>query len=130
MNTHPLACVVFAMFVSASAVAHADGNAPPAKAASSVAEMLQKKQESRLRDQFVKEGRWDDVRTLEEAQARRERERQQKIVAQVNDDLARSARAETPATNALLDACDKETLRMRQMKSANVDKTAAESAAF
>ena len=113
MKTRLVAILVAAVFLALASTALADGNSSGVKASSSVAEMLQKRQESQLREQLVKEARWDEVRKLDEAQARRQQERQQKIVAQMNGQLAASAKGDLTTTSNVGEPCDKETLKVR-----------------
>ena len=59
------------LFIAQAPLAVAD-SLPPART-SSVAEMLQLKQEHQLRGQLVREGRWEEARKLDEAQQRRKK---------------------------------------------------------
>lgn len=120
--TVPIMVIVAAVLLTAASSARSDENSPGIKAGPRVTEMLQSRQESRLREQLVKEGRWDEVRKMDEEQARRQQERQQKIVAQINEKLSRSAKTDSSATALIGDACDRESLRMRQLISARAGK--------
>ena len=72
------------------AVTNATGaEIPPAARPSSVAEMLQRKQEHQMRDQLLKEGRVDEVRELDEAQLRRQQLQTKRSLTKLNSELAR-----------------------------------------
>jgi hypothetical protein len=115
----PLFTIVAVALLAIHSTARAEEPAPVVKVAPSVAEMLQRKQQSQLRDQLVKEGRWDEVRQMDEEQARLLHERQQKVVAHMNEDLSRAVKFDVTPTSAVVDACDKETLRMREANSSS-----------
>ena len=81
-------------FTTGAALAGTDS--PPAARTSSVAEMLQLKQEHQLRDQLVRDGRWDEVRLLDEARVRRQRVQAKQTLTRMNADLARESTSDTP----------------------------------
>lgn len=70
-------------------------NVPVART-SSVAEMLQLKQEHQLRAQLVKEERWDQVRQLDEAQAQRQRLKAKQTLTRMNAEFARESTSDVP----------------------------------
>ena len=78
-------------FTAETALAAADGPAP----ASSVAEMLQRKQEHQLREQLAKEGRWDEVRQMDEEKLRRLQVQTKQTLTKLNAELAREGTVET-----------------------------------
>ena len=75
------------LFIAQAPLAAADSR-PPART-SSVAEMLQLKQEHQLRGQLVREGRWDEVRKLDEAQQRRQKMHTKQTLTKMNAEIAR-----------------------------------------
>ena len=68
----------------------------PASAAPDVAEMLQRRHESQLRDQLAKEGRWDEVRRMDEEQLRRHQVSKKQTITRLNAELARDGSVDTP----------------------------------
>jgi hypothetical protein len=126
----PIMAIVAVVLMTVASTAQSDETIPGMKGAPNVAEMLQRRQETQLREQLVKEGRWDEVRKMDEEQIRRQRERQQQVVTQMNEELSRGVEMDAPATASLVDACDKESLRMRQMKSAHADKNMTGNSAY
>ena len=82
------------LFTTGAVLAGTDS--PPAARTSSVAEMLQLKQEHQLREQLVREGRWDEVRLLDEERARRQRAQAKQTLIKMNADLARESTSDTP----------------------------------
>ena len=111
MDTRPLVVVGAVMLFNVAVSAHAAEFTTETNAAPRVAEMLQRRQENLLREQLVKEGRMDEVRKIDEERSRQQQERQQRLVSQMNDNLARSTKSDVPGIAALLDACEKETPR-------------------
>ncbi len=89
-----------------------------AKGSRTVAEMLQRKQGSLLREQLLKEGRVAEAQRLDEETARRDQATQNDAVAQLNQNLSRAARTEVSMTTLFADNCDRETLRLRQTQAA------------
>ena len=83
--------LLFALEVTAAGV---DG--APATRMSSVTEMLQRKQEHQLREQLVKDGRWDEIRELDEAQVRRQQVQIKQTLTRMNSELAREGSVDTP----------------------------------
>ncbi len=57
--------------------------------------MLQLKQEHQLREQLVKEGRWNEVRDMDDAQLRRQQIETKQTLTRVNTELAREGAVET-----------------------------------
>ena len=82
------------LFIAQAPLAAADSL--PAARTSSVAEMLQLKQEHQLREQLVGEGRWDEVRKLDEAQQRRQRVSTRQTLTKMNAELARESTSNVP----------------------------------
>jgi len=117
-----------ALLLLATPAARSDDTTPKPQRAHSVAEMLQLRQENQLRDQLLKEGRIDEVRKLDEANAQRAQERQGKAVAQLNEDLARGSNSASQPHSALVEMCDRETLRMRLNSGDGATASAAPSA--
>lgn len=128
--TVPIMAIVAAVLLTIASSARSDENILGMKAAPRVAEMLQRTQESQLRVQLIKQDRWDEVRKMDEEQARRQHERQQKILTQMNEELSRSAKTDSPATAVIVDACDRESLKIRQLKSAHVGKNMVDGPAY
>ena len=62
---------------------------------SSVAEMLQRKHEHQLREQLAKEGRWDEIRQMDEEQLRRQQVQTKQTLTKLNADLAREGTVDT-----------------------------------
>lgn len=91
----PLLIAISLLFAAQAQLAAADSL--PAARTSSVAEMLQLKQEHQLREQLVREGRWDEVRKLDEEQLRRRRMSTRQTLTKMNAELARESVADTPA---------------------------------
>ena len=68
----------------------------PASATPGVAEMLQRRQETQLREQLAKEGRWDEVRRMDEEQLRRQQIQKKQTITRLNAELAREGSVDTP----------------------------------
>ncbi len=79
----------------------------------SVAEMMQSKQERQLRAQFVADGNWNEVRQLDEGKAARTREKQGNRYTKANEALGRTGSAKGPDQELLINECDTEKLRIR-----------------
>ncbi len=90
----PLLVAIGLLFTAQAQLAAAD-NLPAART-SSVAEMLQLKQEHQLREQLVREGRWDEVRRLDEAQQRRQKIHTKQTLTKMNAELARESTSDAP----------------------------------
>jgi hypothetical protein len=91
----------------AAAGAQGAGSTTGGSGASSVADMLQRKQESELRVQLVREGRSEEVRTLDEAKAQQLQTRREQVYLHVNAQLARGTSAEKwPLTDARALECE------------------------
>lgn len=82
------------LFIAQAPLAAAD-SLPPART-SSVAEMLQLKQEHQLREQLVREGRWEEVRKLDEAQQRRQKMHTKQTLTKMNAEIARESTSDAP----------------------------------
>src|SRR5258706_2780529 len=67
----------------------------PVSAAPGVAEMLQRRQESQLREQLVKEGRLDEVRRMDEEHLRRQQIQKKQAITRLNIELAREGKVES-----------------------------------
>lgn len=94
MNMKPILVAIALLF--AFEVTAAGMDEPPAARTSSVTEMLQRKQEHQLREELVKEGRWDEVRALDEAQVRRQQVQTKQTLSRMNTELAREGSVDTP----------------------------------
>jgi hypothetical protein len=107
MKTTIQSILVAAALVTASAsvMAAAEGVAAN-NGATSVVEMMQRKQEHQLRARLVAEGRWDQVRQLDDDHAKRTGEEQETRYKKVNEGLGRSANVEGPDQSPLLNECD------------------------
>ena len=82
-------CFAIACLVSVVLTNTASAQTPPGARTSSVAEMLQRKQEHQLRDQLVKEGRVEEVRELDDAQLQRQQVQTKQSLTKLNTELAR-----------------------------------------
>lgn len=67
----------------------------PASSAPDVAEMLQRRHASQLREQFAKESRWDEIRRLDEEQVRRQQVSRKQTITRLNAELAREGSVDT-----------------------------------
>lgn len=89
MKTRPLLLIAaMALVASAGPVFAGD------QGSASVAEMMQKRHENQVREQLVSAGRYDDVRKFDEERLKRQHEQQGKVVAQMNEELARVSKTE------------------------------------
>jgi len=98
--------------IAAGAQAGDDGAGAP-----SVADMLQRKHEHELRAELVAQGRWDEVRKLDEESTRRLRERQEQSYDKLNQQLLRSGNVDGPVS-AVVNACEPDSLRLHKLNSA------------
>ena len=89
--------IAFAL-ASTFAVTLAAAEEPPAATASSVTEMLQRRQDSQRREQLVKEGRWDEVREIDDEHLRRQQVAKKQTITRLNAEFAREGTVDT-ATN-------------------------------
>jgi hypothetical protein len=96
--------------------AHAIEGTTGSSGASSVAEMLQRKQATELRAQFVREGRADDIRKLDEATAQRLQVHRDGVYARMNDQLAHKTAVEGQAIDTHDTECDPDTLQGKKLK--------------
>ena len=112
MKVMVLSILVAAALVTASAsgMAAAEG-AAASNGATSVAEMMQRKQDRQLRAQLVTEGRSNKVRQMDESDAIHMREKQEYRYAKVNEVLGRTGNVGGPDRGPLLDECDPVKLR-------------------
>jgi hypothetical protein len=92
-NMKPLLVAIVMTFLCEGALADAD-NTSTART-SSVAEMLQRRQEHQLREQLAKEGRWDEVRQMDDEQLRRQQVQKKQALTKVNAELAREGTVES-----------------------------------
>lgn len=58
--------------------------------------MLQRKHDHQLREQLVKEGRWDEVRAMDNEQLRRQQIQTRQTLTRMNAELARESAGDTP----------------------------------
>lgn len=93
-----------ALWLAVSGV-QAGGESSPAMRATSVAEMLQSKQEAQLREQLAKQGRWDAVRELDQAQAQRLEAQKKRTLTKINGQLAATTPVDTPAIDSMGTLC-------------------------
>lgn len=121
--------LVAAALLLAASGALAGGDNMSAPGAPSVAEMLQRKQEHQLRGQLAKEGRWDEIRQMDQDQARRLHEQQEKIYMKENGRLSRSGTVEGPVSSKVY-ACEADGLRVQQLKPAIQGNNAAGSSGY
>lgn len=96
-----------------SAVAQAADGKAPGKGASTVADMLQKKSDSRLRAQLVSEGRWAEIATLDEATAERTQAQQGNRYVKANEQLAHRSGPDGQPIDARALDCDPDTMHVR-----------------
>lgn len=89
----PLLVAIGLLFTVEAALAGTDS---PAGDTSGVAEMLQRKQEHQLREQFAREGRWDEIREMDEEQLRRQQVQTKQTLTRMNAELAREGTVDTP----------------------------------
>ena len=90
-----------ALLLAASGV-QAGGEGPRA---ASVAEMLQRKQEQQLREQLAREGRWKEIREIDEERVRQSQVQKKQSFTKINDDLARDGGVDTPVIDAMGTLC-------------------------
>lgn len=90
----PLIVAIGSLFLIEATLATADN--PPVARTSSVAAMLQLKQENQLREQLAKEGRWEEVRRLDETQAQRQRLNAKQTLTRMNAEFARESTSDVP----------------------------------
>ena len=88
--------IAAALLLTAASV-QAGGDNTPAMRANSVAELMQRKQELLLREQLAKEGRWDEIRQMDEEQARRLQAHRNQSLKKLNEELAREGPVDAPA---------------------------------
>ena len=88
--------ILVAAFVSACScgVALAADDAS-VSAAPGVAEMLQRRQDSQLREQLVKEGRLDEIHRVDEEHLRRQQIQKKQAITRLNTELAREGKVES-----------------------------------
>ena len=71
---------------------------PPVTSPGGVAEMLQRRQESQLREQLAREGRWEDVKRMDEEQLRRQLIQKKQNITRLNAELAREGKVDPPVS--------------------------------
>ena len=81
------------LFTAEAALAGTDA---PVARTFSVAEMLQRKQEHQLREQLAKEGRWDEIRQMDEEQVRQQQVHTKQTLTRMNAELAREGAVDSP----------------------------------
>jgi hypothetical protein len=106
-----ITAILVAATLSLAAVgAQATDSMTRSAGAPSVAEMLQRKHATELRAQFVREGRSEDIRKLDEATAQRLLLQRNQAYVRVNDQLAHSAGVEGQPIDARAPECDPDTI--------------------
>ena len=83
--------------------------------ASSVAEMLQRKQEAQMHEQLVRAGRWDDVQKLDDAQAQRLQAHRAQVYVRVNAELAHTGGVDGKQIDVRTLECDADELRLKKL---------------
>lgn len=97
----------------AAAGAQAIEKATAVGGASSVADMQLRKQDADLRAQLVKEGRWEEIRNMDEVTARRLQAQRDQRYIQVNEALSHNTGAEGQLIDARALDCDPTTTHVR-----------------
>jgi hypothetical protein len=92
MPVRPLMFIAAAVLGFSASTSHAEDQ--PVVKPTTVAEMMQKRHENQVREQLLSQGRFDEVRRIDEERSRQQHERQEKIVAQMNEALAHAAKAD------------------------------------
>jgi hypothetical protein len=92
-NWKPLLTATVLLVTAGPALADADS--PQIATTSSVAEMLQRRQENQLREQLTREGRWAEVRQMDEEKLRRQQVLAKQTLTRINAELAREGTVET-----------------------------------
>jgi hypothetical protein len=95
-----------------SAVAQAADSKARGKGASTVADMMQKKNDAKLRTQLVSEGRWTEIATLDEATAVRAQAQQDNRYVHANEQLVQRNGVDAPIDARALD-CDPDAIHVR-----------------
>ena len=111
-NSIKAACFAAALLIIAPC-AQAAPDSVAVKGTSSVADMLQRKQETQLHEQLVREGRWDEVRKLDEAKAERLQAQRDRVYLRVNSELAPKGGTDGPQIDARGIECDPNDLRIK-----------------
>ena len=91
-NMKLLLIAMVLLFTTETTLAGPDS--PPPRT-SSVAEMMQRKQENQLREQLAKVGRWDEIRQMDEEQLRRQQVQTKQTLTRLNVELAREGTVDT-----------------------------------
>jgi hypothetical protein len=107
--------VAFSLSLTVAGAQATDGTAG-SSGASSVAEMLQRKQATELRAQFVREGRSEDIRKLDEASAQRLQAHRDGVYARINDQFAHKTGAQGQAIDARDIECDPDAIETKKLK--------------
>ena len=85
--------------------AQAGGENASAMRATSVAEMMQSRQEAQLREQLAQQGRWDEVREIDQAQAQRLAAHKKQTLTKFNGQLAAVTPVDSPALDSMGTLC-------------------------
>lgn len=96
--------------------AQAAGGMTGSSGASSVAEMLQRKHATEVRAQFVREGRAEDIRKMDEATAQQLQAQRDHAYVRVNDQLAHKGGPEGQVIDARALDCDADAIQTRKLK--------------
>ena len=107
----PAWTVIALAFALASAMAHSAEY--PATGATSVVDMLQRKHDTELRAELVRDGRTGDISKLDAAIAQRADNRREHAYERVNADLARNSGADGVPLNTRALECDPDALHVR-----------------
>jgi hypothetical protein len=109
-----LAAVLFAAALSLpAAAAHAIDSKAAGSGASSVADMQLRMQDTKLRAQLVREGRWEEIRKMDEVTAQRLQAQHDHRYVQTNEQLAHTAGPEGQIIDARAMDCDPDAMHVR-----------------
>ena len=101
-----------ALLLTAAVPGFAASGAVTVNGATSVSEMMQRKQEHQLRAQLVAEGRWNEVEQLDATMATQLREEKNDRYSRANDAINRGGKAVKKTDVELSNECDTEKLRL------------------
>jgi hypothetical protein len=97
---------------------------PPVTSAGAVAEMLQRRQESQLREQLAREGRWEEVKRMDEEQLRRQLIQKRQNITRLNAELAREGKVDpTVSGDGVVSRCGPEGQASRAKADASATNT-------
>jgi hypothetical protein len=97
---------------------------PPVTSAGGVAEMLQRRQESQLREQLAREGRWEEVKRMDEEQLRRQLIQKRQNITRLNAELAREGKVDpTVSGDGVVSFCGPERPASRAKADASATNT-------